>query len=86
MGEEQSFASGGAVSEVVRVAAVIALVTVAAVLATPPGRMPLALRGLGKLLGNANFAASASARKSAPLWKRTLAFLLVSAAAALALV
>ena len=33
-----------------RLVAVVALLTLAALLATPPGRLPLALRGLAKLL------------------------------------
>ena len=36
--------------EILRIAGVIALVCVAAALATPKGRLPLALRGLAKLL------------------------------------
>ena len=36
--------------EILRIAGVIALVCVAGALATPPGRIPLALRGLVKVL------------------------------------
>ena len=37
-------------TNLVKVVAVLALLVVAAALATPPGRLPLALRGLNKLL------------------------------------
>lgn len=69
--------------EAARVFAVIGLVTVAAALATPPGRIPLAFRGIFKLLGR-NVAPAESAG-AAPLWKRFVAFLLVLAAAVVAL-
>jgi hypothetical protein len=69
--------------EAVRVFAVIGLVTAAAALATPPGRIPLAFRGIFKILGRNVSSAESSA--VAPLWKRFVAFLLVLAAAAVAL-
>lgn len=69
--------------EAARVFAVIGLVTVAAALATPPGRVPLAFRGIFKILGKN--APSSSAADAAPIWKRIAAFLLVLTAAAVAL-
>lgn len=75
------------VFELVRLVAVIALVVVAAALATPPGRLPLALRGLVKIMRRDNGTTAMNATKAtAPVWKRALAFVLVLAAAALALV
>jgi len=61
---------------------VIALLGVAAAIATPKGRLPLALRGIFKTLGKPMPEAKAAA---VPMWKRLVAFLLVLAAAALAL-
>ena len=37
--------------QIARLVAVLALVCVAAAIATPKGRLPLALRGLAKMLG-----------------------------------
>jgi hypothetical protein len=37
--------------QIIRLVAVIALLCAAAALATPPGRLPLALRGLAKIMG-----------------------------------
>ena len=51
----------------------------AAALASPPGRLPLALRGLARMLG----AKTVEAASRVPVWKRALAFALVLAAAAL---
>lgn len=62
--------------ELLRVIAVIGLVVTAAVLATPPNKIPLALRGLAKMLGK-----SAESDKTAvavvPTYKKILAFLIV---------
>lgn len=62
--------------ELLRVIAVIGLVVTAAVLATPPNKIPLALRGLAKMLGK-----SAESAKTAvavvPTYKKILAFLIV---------
>jgi hypothetical protein len=69
--------------EAVRVFAVIAMVTTAAVLATPPGRVPLALKGLFKMLGKNSESVSGSV---APVWKRAVAFILVLAAAVVAMI
>lgn len=70
--------------EALRVAAVIVLLSSAAVLATRPGKLPLALRGLAKML-NRN-PPQAAEDTALPLWKRLLAFLLVIASAALAMI
>lgn len=72
--------------EVARVFAVIALVGFAAFLATPPGRLPLALRGIRRMLRRDLGAVEPAVEANAALWRRVLAFLLVLAAAALALV
>ena len=75
--------------QIFRIVAVIALVCVAAALATPKGRLPLALRGLARLLRQ-DAASAASAPRGAdqpvPLVKRLLAFVLVLLAILLAMV
>ena len=65
--------------QVLRVAAVVALVCAAAALASPPGRIPLALRGLARALGGAKQPAAA-----VPAWRKWLALALVAAAVAIA--
>ena len=72
--------------ELLRVVAVIGLVVVAAVLATPPGKLPLALRGIRRMLRRDLGIGEMPAQAKAPVWRRILAFLLVLAAATLALV
>ena len=69
-----------------RVAAIVVLVSVAAALATPPGRLPLALRGVRKMLRRTLCEPEPpeTAEPRAPAWRRAAAFLLVLAAAALA--
>ena len=59
----------------VRVIVVILLVVVAAVLATPQGRLPLAVRGLAKVLGHKSD--NGGKGEKVPIWKKFLAFLLV---------
>ena len=89
-----------AVLQIVRICLVIALVCVAAALATPKGRLPLALRGLAKMVN----AVPSSSRRQALAGdsrhrasrrdgdgtvsggKRGLAFLLVLLAILLALI
>ena len=66
--------------QLARICAVIVLVCAAAALATPKGRMPLALRGVAKLFH------IASDEQTVPAWKKALAFALILAAVALALV
>ena len=62
-----------------QVIAVLALVVVAAVLATPPNKVPLALRGLMRIMKKDGASAG-----RVPVWKRLLAFVLVLIAFALA--
>ena len=66
--------------QIVRIVAVIALVCVAGALATPKGRIPLALRGVARL-----FKISGEEQK-VPGWKKLVAFLLVLGAIAIALI
>ena len=66
--------------QIVRIVAVIALVCVAGALATPKGRIPLALRGVAKLFK------ISSEEQQVPGWKKLVAFLLVLGAIAIALI
>ena len=76
--------------QILRIVAVMALVCVAAALATPKGRLPLALRGLAKLLardrGQPLTAVESSREQSVSAGKRLFAFLLVILAILLALI
>ena len=75
--------------EIARIVFVIALLGFAAALATPKGRMPLALRGVCRILRKDRGETAASADSSAakvPLWRRLLAFVLVLIAVLTALV
>ena len=77
--------------QVARLVAVVALLCVAAAIATPKGRLPLALRGVAKLLardrGQTQSTAVEDCRlQSVSAGKRTLAFLLVILAVILALI
>ena len=79
------------VLQVARLVAVVALLCVAAAIATPKGRLPLALRGVAKLLardrGQTQSTAVDGCRlQSVSAGKRTLAFLLVVLAVILALI
>ena len=81
--------SGHEIVEIVRLVAVMALVCVAAAIATPKGRVPLALRGVLRILRKDRALLSAAQdEKQQPvsLAKRLLAFVLVLAAAVLALI
>ena len=74
-------------SELVIVILIIALLGAAAALATPPGRLPLALRGVYRILKKDRGECAAQPSSGpAPLWRRILAFLLVVFAALIALV
>ena len=68
------------VLQIARLVAVVALLCVAAAIATPKGRLPLALRGVAKL-----FRISCE-EQTVPAWKRLLAFVLVLLAILLALI
>jgi len=67
--------------QILRIAAVMTLVGVAAAIATPKGRLPLAFRGLAKAMGRPIPDATG---ERVPTWKRLLAFLLVLLATLLA--
>ena len=73
-----------ALFQIARVAAVIALLCVSAALATPPGRLPLALRGLAKMLGRRIASEGGEGRVSAG--RRLAAFAALLAAVALAVI
>ena len=68
-----------------RVILVIATLVLAAVLATPPGRLPLALRGLAKMMRRDNGLPSPAPDARASTARRLAAFVLVLVAAVLAL-
>ena len=75
--------------QIARLVAVLALVCVAAAIATPKGRLPLALRGLAKMMGNdgiRTFEHSEHSNIQVSLTRRLLAFLLVLLAILLALI
>ena len=69
-----------AVFQIARICVVIALVCIAAAIATPKGRLPLAIRGVAKLFR------ISSEEQTVPAWKRLLAFVLVLLAVILALI
>ncbi len=71
--------------QILRLAAVIGLVVGAAALATPPGRLPLAVRGLAKVLARGR-PGGVGAPETRPVSarRRLLAFLLVALAALIA--
>ena len=75
--------------QVARLVAVVALLCAAAALATPKGRLPLALRGVMKVLraDRGECAARAEAggcEGRVPAWRRCVAFVLVLCAVLLA--
>jgi len=72
--------------ELVRVVAVIALVVVAAAVATPKGRSPLALRGVLAVLKRDGRGLSVGEAKPISPLKRLFAFVLVLLAALLAII
>jgi len=79
--------SEGDIFELLRVVAVIAVVVVAAALATPKGRLPLALRGvLAVLRKDAGTTGTNGTAGSVPGWKRLVAFALVLLAVLLAVI
>ena len=81
--------------QIARLVAILALLCVAAAIATPKDRIPLALRGLAKMLQGckvAEFQGSSTLQPCNPgtlkpsVWKRGLAFALVLLAILLALI
>ena len=71
---------------IARIIAVVALLCVAAAIATPPGRLPLAIRGLQRMLRrDRGVNASADDDRPVSLPRRLAAFVLVLLAAALCL-
>lgn len=68
-----------------RLIGVLALLIVAALLATPPGRLPLALRGVYRILRHDQGFSSECVVAPAPRWKRLAAFFFVLVAAVLAI-
>ena len=73
-------------NELVIVVLVIALLGAAAALATPPGRLPLALRGVYRIMRKDRGESAAPPDSGpVPLWRRVLAFVLVVIAALLVL-
>ena len=74
-------------AQIAKVAAVIGLVVWAAVLATPPGRLPLALRGLAKIMRrDSPQGAPADNGRPASAGRRVAAFFLILLAIALAVI
>ena len=67
------------IARVIGVFAVVALLGAAAAFATPRGRLPLALRGLGRVLGRPGGGRSGGA--AVPAWRKAVAFVLVLLAA-----
>jgi len=74
--------------QILRMTTVLGLLIAAAALATPPGRLPLALRGVYRIMkrDGALSDRTAPGETSAPIWKRISAFLLVIISLVLALV
>lgn len=73
------------IGDLIIVVLIIALLGAAAALATPPGRIPLALRGVYRVLKKDRDECAAPPNLGpAPLWRRILAFFLVLIAALLA--
>ena len=73
--------------QIARLAAVIVLLVAAAIVATPKGRLPLALRGIMRMMrrdGAISGTAPCEARVAAS--RKALAFLLVVAAAGVAVI
>jgi len=75
------------VAQFARLVAVLAILVVAAALATPKGRLPLALRGvLAILKKDTGTAATNGTQGTVSVWKRLLAFVLVLVAVLLAVI
>ncbi|MBR4894084.1 MAG: hypothetical protein IKZ36_02670 [Kiritimatiellae bacterium] len=73
--------------QIARVVAVIALLCFASALAAPPNRLPLALRGLRRILRkDMGVVGDVEEEKKASPMRRAIAFLLVLVAVALTLI
>lgn len=72
--------------QIARLVVVLALLCVAAAIATPKGCLPLAFRGLAKMLGKDGIQTSGHSDIPVSLARRLLAFLFVLLAALLALI
>ena len=75
--------------QIVRIAVVIALVVISAVVATPKGRLPLAVRGLARVLrrdmGPQGQASGAEDEAGVGVGRRIVAFVLIVLAVVIAL-
>lgn len=71
--------------ELARIVLVMAMLIVAGLLCTPKGRLPLALRGLKKLLKKDGHDFAPEEEKVVPSNRKFIAFIIVLAAAAIAL-
>lgn len=65
------------VHELISVIVVMALVVTAAVLSTPKGKLPLAVRGLAKLMKRDGRAADVPKIEPVPVYRKLIAFVLV---------
>ena len=76
--------------QIVRVIAIVILLGVTAALATPKGRLPLALRGLYRLLrrdlASDSVDVGSDSVGNQPAWKRIVAFIIVLIAIGLCLI
>ncbi len=73
------------VIQLIRVVVVLALLGIAAAVATPKGRLPLALRGVYRIMKRDRGESAAEGAERVPTWRKLLAFALVFAAIAVAL-
>lgn len=71
--------------QILRVVAVLALLGGAAAIATPRRRLPLALRGVCRIMKRDRGESAADGREKVPARRRLLAFALVLAAVVLAM-
>ena len=73
-------------AQIVRIASVVALLGAAAAIATPKGRLPLAIRGICRVMrkGRGEGASTGTSAERVPAWRRLVAFILVLSAAVLA--
>jgi len=72
--------------QLARLVFVMILVAVAAALATPPGRLPLALRGLKRLLARDAGASVSEEKRTVSVGRRVAAFALIVLAFVLCIV